>query len=254
LRVAVSFLTILPAGPRDLSVGGPLGQARAWFPLVGLLLGGALALLDVLLSAAFPRGLADALLLAALVVMTRAVHLEGFMDSCDALFGGFTRERRLDIMRDPHVGAFAVVGGALLLLLKWTALGALSPAVRTPALVLFPCLGRWGTALVMALFPYARSHGMGTAFQEGYGRRHLMVALLTALAASVLTAGLGGIVLLATASAVAWGLGRWTAGLLGGLTGDTYGAINEAVELTTLLVAVAAPGLIVPIWALTAGS
>ena len=97
LRSAIGFLTILPLAPR--SAAEDFAAARTWFPLVGLLLGSVLAGINLMLHAAFPLFTTDsaplhrefpplvagALLTAALAVLTRALHLDGFMDTCDAL-------------------------------------------------------------------------------------------------------------------------------------------------------------------------
>ena len=235
--MAISFLTILPVAPRSTDAG--MAEARGYFPLVGLALGGALVGIDMALEPLFPLVLSAAVLVAATVVLTRALHLDGFMDSCDGLLGGFTPERRLEIMRDPHSGAFAVTGVVVLLLLKWTALVSLPSHIRIAALALFPCLSRWSVVLTMDFFPYARAQGMGTPFQAGSKWRGLALGTLTAGLAGLLLAGGAGLVLLATVAVVALALGRWMAGLLGGLTGDTYGAVNEVTEVTVLLVAVA---------------
>ena len=118
---------------------------------------------------AFPVILWPILLVVLLVVLTRALHLDGFMDTCDALLGGFDRERRLAILRDPHVGAFAVIGVVCLLLIKVSALLGLPivGADRLPILLLFPCLSRWAMLLTMELYPYARVSGLGSAFFDG---------------------------------------------------------------------------------------
>ena len=249
LRSAIAFLTILPVGPRNLAKN--LAAARAWFPLVGLLLGSLLAGADLLLQQAipllsespappdrqFPPLLAASLLTAALVLLTRALHLDGFMDTCDALLGGFERRRRLEILRDPHVGAFAVVGLTSLLFLKVTALAALPQASRISVLLLFPCLSRWGMLLAMELFPYIRREGLGTAFFGNRGRWPLISGLCLALAASIGLAGVTGALLFALASAVSGAIGHWAARALGGLTGDIYGAVNETAEASVLVVA-----------------
>lgn len=245
LRLAISFLTVLPLWRGEAMSG--LAPARAYFPLVGLLLGGALAGTDLVLQPVLSPLASGAVLVAALLVLTRALHVEGFMDTCDGLLGGYTRERRLEIMRDPHVGAFAVVGAVGLLLVKWTTVVGLPASVRLPVLVLFPCLSRWAMLVAMEAYPYARSQGMGAAFRQGRKAAQLTLGLTTALVASLLLAGSAGALMLALATALAWGLGRWMAGLLGGLTGDTYGAVNELSEVAILLVAsalaVAAPAV-----------
>ena len=269
LRSAIGFLTILPLAPRDAS--GSLASARGWFPLVGLLLG--VVLVGISLFTMFLLGwysgswgyapltayeysgystitelLWAVIVVVALVVLTRALHLDGFMDSCDALLGGFDRDRRLAILRDPHVGAFAVVGVICLLLLKVAAIVALPPlllpptvwSITLPVLLLFPCLSRWAMLLTIELYPYARSEGLGTAFLDGERRGfkwQLAFGFLFTLVVSVALASMIGIILLAAACAVAWGVGAWATRLLGGVTGDIYGAVNEVTEVVVLLLA-----------------
>ena len=276
LRSAIGFLTILPLAPRNAP--NSMASARGWFPLVGLLLGLILAGVDILrmlmlqagssgwhggyapLPATYPVFpdytilLWSVLLVVILVALTRALHLDGFMDSCDALLGGFDRERRLAILRDPNVGAFAVIGVVCLLLIKVLTIAELPPAilvppgiavlppegwsVRIPMLLLFPCLSRWAMLLTMELHPYVRSNGIGTAFFDGEQRRvrwHLILGFTFTLVVSAALAGMVGIVLLAAACAVAWGTGAWATRLLGGVTGDIYGAVNELTEVVVLL-------------------
>ena len=249
LRSAIAFLTILPLGPRNAAEDFP--AARTWFPLVGLLLGSVLAGTDLLLQSIltllssdsapldrqFPPLLAGALLIAALALLTRALHLDGFMDTCDALLGGFERRRRLEILRDTQVGAFAVVGLTSLLLLKITSLAALPQTSRQSVLLLFPCLSRWGMLLAMELFPYIRREGLGTAFFRKRGPWTLIGGLCLALAAAIGLAGTTGVLLFAVASVVSWAVGYWAARALGGLTGDIYGAVNETAEASVLVLA-----------------
>ena len=250
LRLAIGFLTVLPVAPAGEARMGP---ARAWFPLVGLGLGGILLGLDLAAREALPSLLVGALLVAALLVLTRAIHTEGFLDCCDGLFGGYSREERLRILRDTHVGAFAVIGGAALLLLKWSAITGIPDDARSGLLLVFPCLSRFGMVATMALFPYVREQGLGTAFQEGRGWWQAAAALVTAGVVAVLFLGAGGAMLLGVAVVVALGLGRWMAGMLGGMTGDTYGAVNEVGEVAVLVLGIAlfsaVPDLLgAPLW------
>ena len=236
LRLAIGFLTVFPLAPGGASQMGP---ARAWFPLVGLGLGGILAGLDFIArQALLPQTVAGALLVVALLALTRAIHTEGFLDACDGLFGGYSQARRLEILRDTHVGAFAVVGGASLLLLKWTLLTGIPDEVRASLLIAFPCLSRFGMLSVMAAFAYVRENGIGTAFQTGRNRWQVLFGLATAAAAGILLLGYAGVALLGATIAVSLGLGRWISGMLGGMTGDTYGAVNEMAEVTTLLLGI----------------
>ena len=244
LRSAFGFLTILPVAPRE---AGGLATARVWFPVVGLLLGAVLAGLDLLMHwgyplftddfQPFPPLLSAAILTVSLVALTRALHLDGFMDCCDALLGGFNRERRLEILRDSHVGAFAVTGVVSLLIIKIAAVMALPPSGRIWVLLIFPCLSRWGMLLLLEMFPYARRQGIGVPFQPEGRKWQLLAGFVVAAIVAVALTGLGGLALLAVATAVALALGAWASKLLGGVTGDVYGAANEAAEAAVLVVA-----------------
>jgi adenosylcobinamide-GDP ribazoletransferase len=203
----------------------------------------------------FPEHLTAALLLVVLVAATRGLHLDGFMDVCDGLFGGYTAERRLEIMRDSHVGAFAVVGATSLLVLKYGALVSiltLSVSGKEWALLLFPVLSRWAMVIQIGAFPYVRRPGLGSPFQQSSAKAATSVAATISVVASVLLGGLGGAGLLIGLSLLAWLLGLGMSRLLGGLTGDTYGATNEIIEAVGLAAAVALLpyGLIQPLWQL----
>ena len=245
IRASFGFLTVLPVAPRT---GAGLGSARAFFPLVGLTLGGLLAGFDRFAGGALGTELSSALIVVGLLAMTRMLHIDGLMDSCDALLGGYTRERRLEILKDPRVGVFGAIGGMSVLLLKWTALITLAGPVRLPMIVLFPLLGRWSAAFVMQIFPYGRKSGVGSSLLENRGVWQPLVAAVMAIAASLLIAGPLGVLLLGGVTIVASLLGVWMAKLLGGLTGDGYGAVVEITETAALIAAVALyktwPGLL----------
>ena len=125
LLVALSFLTILPVGIAA-ATDREISRSRAWYPLVGLLYGAMLVAIAALADLLSLRPLLTAALLtAALAVANRFLHLDGLMDICDGIWGGHTPARRLEIMRDSRVGAFAVAGAATILLLKYSALATL---------------------------------------------------------------------------------------------------------------------------------
>ncbi|MDE2967352.1 MAG: adenosylcobinamide-GDP ribazoletransferase [Chloroflexota bacterium] len=234
-RAAIGFLTILPMSANR----APTGADRAWFPLVGLVLGACLVGLDAAAREGLPAIVVGALLIAALLILTRALHTEGFLDCCDGLFGGYTPEDRLRILRDTHVGAFAVVGGAALIVTKWSLLASLPDEGRVGLLLVFPCLSRFGMLATMSVFPYARAQGLGTAFLEGGRWWQVGAGLVTAALAAGLFLGPGGLILFGVATTVALGLGWWMTGKLGGMTGDAYGAVNEMGEVSVLMIGLA---------------
>jgi len=241
---AFHFLTILPLPGTHQLRDEDWGRATAWYPAVGLTLGAILAALDWGLRWLWPEGVTAALLLLAWVVLTGALHLDGFVDCCDGLLAPVSRERRLEILRDVHVGAFGLVGAVLLLLLKYTALAAMPAPFRLPGLLLVPTLGRWGMSGAVLLWPYARpGGGLGRLAQTGAGRSQLAVATLTTLLTVGLAwwAGLGwaALALLALTTAVVLIAARWVQARIGGLTGDVYGALCELTEAVCLLALVA---------------
>ena len=251
--LALGFLSVCPTPRRDHPAPRAISDSRAYYPAVGLLLGTLLLGAHWAAGLVFPVPITAALLLVTLLVVTRALHLDGFMDICDGLFGGYTPERRLEIMKDSHVGAFAVAGAVGLLLLKY---GALLSLLALPGsgkgwtLLLFPALSRWSMVLLLGAFPYARSRGLGSPFHRGGHGLATATALVVVVAASLLLGGVGGLLLLAGVSALAWGMGWTISRMLGGLVGDAYGAANEVSEAAALLLAVALipHGLVAPLF------
>jgi len=240
--LAVTFLTLFPfarnmdRGPRNIS------NSRAFYPAVGLLMGLLLVGVEEGSSRLFSEPLTAAFLVAVMVIVTRGLHLDGLMDVCDGVFGGFTPERRLEIMRDSRVGAFGVVGGVTVLLLKYAALVSLltiSEPGKEWALLLFPMLSRWTMVVLLGAFPYVRSKGLGSPFHGTGIKVATTVAGLSALAAAILLGGFAGLGLFFGVMVMAWLMGWAMAKSLGGLTGDTYGATNEIIETTVIIVATA---------------
>ncbi len=241
ILVALQFLTICPPVLRRVFEPAELGRAVAYFPLIGAVLGAVLALAGGGLALLFPANVAAALLLVVWVALSGSLHVDGFLDMCDGLFGGFTPDDRLRIMRDESVGGYALSGGLLLFLVKFAALAALAvhASALIPALVVAPVLGRWAMSAAVVLFPYARDKGLGRAMKDHAGRTQLVIATLFAVALAWLLAATLGLVACLVAAVAAWLLIRLTLQRIPGLTGDIYGAVCEVVEVGVLLTFVA---------------
>jgi adenosylcobinamide-GDP ribazoletransferase len=240
LAAAVCFLTWLPLG-RWISVEGKdVARAGAAFPLVGAGIGAAVGGVALALAHVLSPWLAGVLALAAGVVLTGALHLDALADSADAL-GARSRERALEIMRDPAMGSYGAVAIALDLLVKAGALSALiehGDVVRATAVT--GALSRAAPVLSAALLPYARGDaGLGASLTHA-GAGRALLALVVGAAFAVGLAGWHGAILAAIALVLtllaAAACRRW----LGGVTGDTLGAALELVETVVL---VAAAGL-----------
>ena len=222
-RVALGFLSALPGGrvPADAAA---FRRAAPCFPWVGAVLGGLFYLAARLLWAFFPPGVAGALLLGVWLGLTGMLHLDGLLDVADALLPPADRKRRLAILKDPSIGAFALGVGGVYLLAKAQALAALGP---DPALVAAPALARF-FVLPASRLASARPGGLG----DGVRGAPIGGALLPALAAALLFP------LPALASTVAAaGLYALALRRLGGVTGDVHGAAIEVAELAFLLFA-----------------
>jgi adenosylcobinamide-GDP ribazoletransferase len=230
---AIAFLTRLPVPATEVR----LDAAVPWFPVVGVLLGGMLAVADLVFGVVGISPLVvSVLLVTLLLILTGALHADGLIDTCDAVIGHATPERRLEIMRDPRTGAFGVVGLVCVVVLKVAAVDALPASTRGVSLVLAPTLGRWAIILLATVFPYGRPSGMGQPLKDGATPRALTVASLAPLAVCALawpSSALLGVLALA----VALSIGRWLMSMLPGLTGDCYGAACEVVETVVWLAA-----------------
>jgi adenosylcobinamide-GDP ribazoletransferase len=228
LRNAISFLTIVPLG---FSQGRATGKTFAYYPLVGLMIGILVAFTRVF--APFSSDIQAFLALVVWIVLTGGLHLDGFADSCDGLLATTTPDRRLEIMKDPRTGAWAVIGLMVLLLGKWLFLREVAPAL----LIIAPVMGRWAMVWLVYAFAYARPSGLGTFFREGLGRTQVWVASMSmAIVLGILAIFAPKIVVcLPIIALFCVAFGRWASTRLGGgITGDVYGAGCECVEIVCL--------------------
>jgi adenosylcobinamide-GDP ribazoletransferase len=235
LLIALQFLTRLPIHLPGMPAPEQLGRSLLWYPLVGLLLGALLLVLHGLLGDA-PAPLHAALLLAAWVGLSGALHLDGLADSADAWVGGFgDRERTLAIMKDPRSGPIAVVMLVVVLLLKFAALLALLEEGAGAALLLAPLIGRGALLALFLSTPYVRPGGLGQALAEHLPRKAARMVLLGVAAACPLLFGGAGVLALLLAAALFLWLRHCLLARLGGTTGDTAGALLELVECVVLV-------------------
>lgn len=232
LLAAFQFLTTFPAVIRRSFKADELGRAVGYFPVVGLALGGALYGLEIGLGLIFPLPVVAAILLAAWLLLTRALHFDGYLDTCDGLFGGFTPERRLEIMRDSRVGAFGVAGGGLLLLAKYAAIVSLP---HLSGLILAPVMGRWVLSMAIFAYPYAREQGLGRDMKDNLRWPQVFLSTAVTIFIAWWFAGWIGLLAFVLAGAVLWLGAGFILRRIPGLTGDSYGALCELAELAVLL-------------------
>lgn len=255
--LALQFLTMIPITVRGTVESINLARSMAWFPLVGLILGVMSVLFYSLLSLLFPETVCNLFVIGFLVIITGNMHGDGLMDTVDGIYSGRPRERILEIMKDSRAGSHGVSAGVLLLLARFVLLGQISGEMKFVALVTVPVLGRWAQVYGAAVFPYARAEGGTGSFTDKVGRRELLWASATVLTVSfgmllfppIMLTGAAGIygiaysvikgtlLIAGTAAGIIWSA-RYISRKLGGLTGDTYGAMNEFAEVTALVMLV----------------
>ncbi|WP_057916982.1 adenosylcobinamide-GDP ribazoletransferase [Lysobacter antibioticus] len=237
LLAAIGFLTRVPVPARVFDDPRAQSRSLAWYPAAGLLIGALLCALAWALQTRPPL-LSAALLLAAWVVLTGALHLDGLADSADAWVGGLaatpeqTRERTLTIMKDPRSGPVGVVAVVLVLLLKFAALASL-PAPAWVALLIAPVLARAALTLAFLSLPYVRSGGLGQRLVEAPRTACIVALVLSAGFCAV--GGWRGAVALAVAALVFACWRRICLRRLQGMTGDTCGALTELIEAAVLV-------------------
>jgi adenosylcobinamide-GDP ribazoletransferase len=229
---AIAFLTRLPVAAHPSA--RDVARSSAWFPAVGLLIGALVLCVDRLAIRALPAQSVDVLLVVTLAAITGALHLDGLADSADGLFGGYTPQRRLEIMRDVRTGTFGTVALISVLALKWAGFAALPPEIRVEAILLAPCIARFAILPQIAAFPYAREDGVGVGYRE-FATAALVTGGVTALITSALLLGVGGLYVLAFAVTVALVIGAIATRMLSGVTGDIFGATVEISEALLLL-------------------
>lgn len=184
-----------------------------------------------------------AVLVALWVWITGALHLDGAMDMADG-WACLDRDRRLDVMRDPHSGAFGIIAAIVILLLKTAALAQDAIVPQGTQLLGLPLIcgwARWGQLIAIVRFPYLRAEGKGKLHKMSIrGFRDALPSLLILLGCQVAAYEVGFFSLGQTvmmpigALFFSWGFATWINGKFGGHTGDTYGAVVEWTETVLL--------------------
>ncbi len=240
---ALRFLTIIPLPWRREVSQEEVGRSIVYFPVVGVIIGLILAGLNWLLSLILPPAVVNALLLVALVVITGAIHLDGLIDTCDGLGGHKTIEARWQVMSDSRVGGFGVVGAILLLVVKYVSLNSVPQALMTATLVLMPLLGRWAMVYAVFAYPYAKPSGLGRVFKQEASRGRFVIATIITLGVAIGLARwaniayfyLAGLVIMGGIWVITMAMAACLKSRFAGLTGDSYGALNEVAEVFVLI-------------------
>ena len=243
LLAALKFLTIIPVPWQREVSPEELGRSTGYFPVVGIIIGLVLAGSNWLLGLILPSAIVNVLLIVCMVVISGALHLDGFVDTCDGIAGHKTVEDRWRVMHDSRVGGFGVVGVCCLLLVKYISLNAVPEPLLMVTLVLMPVISRWAMVYAIFAYPYGRPSGLGKIVKQETNWQRFTMATLITLAVAIGLARLAkiayfylvGLAIMFGIWVIVMVMATYLKHKFSGLTGDTYGAINEVAEVCVLI-------------------
>lgn len=232
--IALQFLTILPVRIKTVIKKEDFGASLLYFPIIGLLIGLLLSISAFVFS--FLAGLVrGAFILIISIIITGGIHLDGFADTCDGFYGNRPKEKILEIMRDSRIGVMGAIGVFSLLLLKFAIIASLPDAVLWKALIEMAVFARWSQALACSTSCYARSEGKAEYF-IGYARKKdVFMGSIFTLGLFLWLMQLKGLILFFLSLLSVLLFLRYIRKKIGGMTGDTIGAVSEFSEAITLL-------------------
>lgn len=239
LLIALQFLTIFPIGifikdKESETSEEDLGRSMVYFPFAGLLISFLLVVSSFILNP-LPRLVSGVIILIISIIISGGIHLDGLADTCDGFYGNGSKEKVLEIMRDSRVGVMGVIGIVFILLLKFSLLVSIPQSLLWKALIMMIVFGRWAQNLACYASCYARSKGKAKCFIEYADRGEFFKATLFTLVLFLLIMGLKGLILFAISVVPVLMFIKYTKKKIGGMTGDTIGAVNEIAEAGMLL-------------------
>lgn len=236
---AIGFLTIIPLPQTFRSDEKGLEKGVPYFPVVGLLIGAVLALIDNAAGWFLPVFPLSVLTVILMIASSGGLHIDGLADSADGFFSARPRERLLEIMRDSRTGVMGVVAVVSVIAFKVSLLSSIPDDWRMWIILLMPIAGRSAIVIMMTALPYVRSTGgLASIFAKRRSWLHAVWAVLFLAVASIWAAQwIGFSAALATLIVTAL-FSFYCKGKIGGYTGDTLGAVCEIGELVLLLAAV----------------
>jgi adenosylcobinamide-GDP ribazoletransferase len=236
LITAIRTLTIIPVPGKDAR---NFAASLPWFPIVGLIIGSLLYGIAYLSGVAFANPWNEGvalIIVGAGIILTRAIHIDGFADWADGFGGGNDKQKILLIMKDPHKGVFGVIVIVFIILAKWVCISRMLAIHSSLWLIGAYIISRTMQVEMATSLPYARIEA-GTAgpFVNNARTIHRIAALIVASGLVVLIFGLAGFAFIAGSWIVCTLFGLWCKKRISGVTGDTLGAISEIVETIVLL-------------------
>src|SRR6266851_4531599 len=236
--IAVQFLTRLPV-PRVLDNSeAELGKAAAFFPLVGVIVGGGAALIFTLLQRLLPLPASVLCAIVFAAFITNGFHEDGLADTFDGFGGGWTKDRVLEIMRDSRIGTYGTLALIFVILGKLNFLSMLPQSQIWRWLIVAHTAARWTILPLCACLPYARVEGQGKLVAKQIGGLEIITGTVTLLVVLLLLAWQAAFGVLLVTTFVTLLSGLYFRARLQGITGDCLGATNQLTEVALYLTAV----------------
>lgn len=231
---ALQFLTIIPIRIKSISEKN-LAASLIYFPVVGFLISLALFIVLKLFSIlGFGYITQSAVVVVALIIITGGLHLDGLADTFDAMLSRKNKDQMLNIMRDSHIGAMGVLGLISMILLKINLLFSINFSLMLISLILMCVLSRYGMVLSIFLFPYARTDGKAKVYIDGITGKIILITTIVTLFIVFLFWQFKGLLIMAIVSVFSYIFSNAMTNKIGGITGDTLGALCEINELVVL--------------------
>lgn len=234
--IATALLTRLPVKLADEEFSR--GALAAWaYPIAGLVAAFCAALAGAIaLWLGVPVNIAAIIVIAVQVVVTGAMHEDGLADVADGFWGGWTVERRLEIMKDSHIGTYGVLALGFSLLARFVALSYLMTLGQLwGVLLVAAATSRVPMVALMHWHDNARgnglSHSVGRPPKEVFGG-----ALIAGLGVALFCAPWAAIMLFVVLALLTLGCSKIAMNKIGGQTGDVLGATQQISEIAALVV------------------
>lgn len=235
--IAVQFLTRVPVPGVLNSSEEELGKAAAFFPLVGVAVGGGAALVFLMMQRVLPLSASVLCAITFTAFITNAFHEDGLADAFDGFGGGWTKDRVLEIMRDSRIGTYGTLALIFLILGKLNFLSSLPSAQIWRWLIIAHMGARWTILPLCVWLPYARAEGQGKLVAKQVGALEVATATATLLVALLLIPWRAALAALLVTSLVTLLSGLYFRARLQGITGDCLGATNQLTEVSLYLTA-----------------
>ena len=232
--IALQFLTIFPVKIKGEIKEKEFGKSLIFFPLIGTIIG-IILFLTLFLVDFLPDLVRSTFILGVSILITGGIHLDGFADTFDGFYGFKTKEERLNILRDSKIGVIGAISLFFLLLFKFVMIVSIKKAVLWKTLIIMPTYGRWNLVLACYFSQYPREQGKAKYFIENSKLSYVISGKIFTLFLFLFLFQLNGIILFVLPLPFLFLFIYWSKKKIGGMTGDTLGAMNEISECLILL-------------------